>query len=222
MSHETIKHTPDEIQEFRARQRHRRKKILKAHGLDSDPGNPVAMPGRFDTGVRDEGGEAEGVIGNPHEFDDVHASTKLLTMDVATKIQKTYPFFRWALQPSDRGQIMNVFCLDLHQEYGYTIRFVDIMNDPGRKEAIRAAGEILERCGYTHRNARGAIVYDKQVMAEMTRDNRGNVFPDVDDHLTKKRKNNIEIEKAIAEGRADVMTLENGETLVKVREFGGR
>lgn len=88
--------------------------------------------------------DPEGVIERPDQYQ-VHASTEILCKDIADKLTKHYPGWSWAVQPDERGKVVNIFCWNLHDQWGYTIRAVDIMNDPRRREAVRAGGEILRR-----------------------------------------------------------------------------
>jgi len=117
-------------------------------------------------------GEAEGVIGQPKDFDkSYHGSTVILCKDIATILTKRYPDWAWAVQPQEFGQVINVFCLQLHTEFGYTIRMVDIMNDPNRREAVKAGHEILRRFGMPDR-------FNAVKVMEMPRDMRGQGIPE--------------------------------------------
>lgn len=88
--------------------------------------------------------DPEGIVERPDAYS-VHASTEILCKDIADKLVKHYPGWQWAVQPDERGRIINIFCWNLHDEWGYTIRLVDLIYDPRRREAIRAGGEILRR-----------------------------------------------------------------------------
>lgn len=165
MPHDVKQHTPDEIREFRERQAHKSK----------DPGRRATPVARKDAPVRDDGADPEGLVRDSQQLL-VSASTHILVKDTAAKIHGAYPGWRWAIQPDERGKVFNIFNLDFHDEFGYTIKYTDIQDDPQRKEAIRAAGEILERFGYTHRaRPNGPMTYDKDTMANFPRDSRGRV-----------------------------------------------
>ena len=138
-------------------------------------------------GKLDPLGEAEGVIGRPDQFDkSYHASTVILVKDIAGVLCNLYPDWAWAVQPQEFGQVINVFCLQLHTEFGYTIRMADIMNDPRRREAVKAGHEILRRFGMPNR-------FNAVKVAEMPRDMRGQGIPDISDFADKKMIRDTEI-----------------------------
>lgn len=139
-------------------------------------------------------GEAEGVIGQPKDFDkSYHGSTVILCKDIADILVKRYPNWAWAVQPQEFGQVINVFCLQLHSEFGYTIRMVDIMNDPKRREAVKAGHEILRRFGMPDR-------FNAARVMEMPRDMRGQGIPDISDFSDKKMIRDTEIARKLDSG----------------------
>jgi hypothetical protein len=145
-------------------------------------------------GRRDVGAEPEGIIHDPRDLDSsYHSSTQILCKDIADLLTKHYSGWLWAVQPNASGQIINVFCLNLHSMYGYTIRMADIMDDPRRKEALRAGGEILSRFGMPHR-------FDAAALAAAPRDMAGNCIPDISDFKSKKRRREAEIARKLATG----------------------
>src|ERR1700754_1278538 len=103
--------------------------------------------GRSLTG-HDPNGEPEGFVADHNDLDGLHASTHILVKDIADALTKQFPGFRWAIQPSEFGKVFNIFNLDFHARYGYRIRYEDIMNDPKRREALKAGAGILKRLGY--------------------------------------------------------------------------
>lgn len=205
MPFETITHTESEMAEFRARQAHKRKAAYeRVHSGSGATGRGS---------VRDHGADPEGEVHKPEQMK-VKASTEILMKDIMAKLSGVYPGFRWSIQPSERGQIFNIFCDDFHRAYGYTIRMVDVMHDPRRKEAVRAGGSIMERFGYRHRGPTGGIMYNRGAIMEMPRDQRGQCIPDISDFENRRERSQAEIAKAIAEGRARTTVLENGEQMI--------
>ena len=145
-------------------------------------------------GKYDPVGEPEGEITRPDEFHpDYHSSTTILCKDIADLLTKTYPGWAWAVQPQEFGQVINVYCLNLHNMYGYTIRMVDIMDDPRRKEAVRAGGEILRRFRMPNR-------FDAAALDAAPRDMNGNCIPDISDFATRKQQREAEIARKLDSG----------------------
>lgn len=163
------------------------------------------------SGKKDPHGEAEGVVHTPAELTKHnHASTVILCKDIADILVKQYPDWAWAVQPQEIGQVINVFNLNLHSEYGYTIRMDDIMHDPHRKQAYRAGGEILARFGMPRK-------MDRALLAAAPRDLRGNCIPDISDFKSKKERQNAEIAHGLATGKMDVVEDEEGRRYLRVK-----
>jgi hypothetical protein len=81
-------------------------------------------------------GEPEGVISNPNQFDPTyHSDYVMICKEIADILTKRYPGWLWAVKPNQTGRVIDVFCMQLHDAYGYTIRMVDILHDPRRKQA---------------------------------------------------------------------------------------
>lgn len=209
---ETIKYTDDEVAEFRARQQHKRKQAMERLGVTDDRIEPDPEPT-----------PPEGLVHSASDLK-VSAATAVLVKDVAAKIERQYPGFRWAIQPLETGQVMNIFCLDMHDEYGYTILYRDIQHDPDRKEACRAAGEILERFGYTFRKFdHGPLTFDQEAMAALPRDPMGRaLFPDLsgtsEKNVSRQRRQRERMRKAHSEGKLQTVVLENGEVMARIVE----
>ena len=145
-------------------------------------------------GVLDEGAVPEGVVNDPRQLDEsYHASTVILCKDIADILVKRYGGWAWAVQPNEFGQIINVYNLHLHTEFGYTIRMVDIMNDPRRLEATKAGHEILRRFGMPDRFSATAV-------QEMPRDMNRQGIPDISDFENKKIKRDAEIARKLDSG----------------------
>lgn len=154
---------------------------------------------------RDPNGEPEGMSSNPNALE-LSAPTAVLMKDIIRALTRTYTGFRWAIQPDERGKVFNIFCLDFSARYGYVIRFSDVQDDPARKEAVRAAGEILTRFHY-----RGTR-YDPVRIAEVVRKPNGEAVPDLSDSLRKKVADKNAVERGYYGGKSFGMRL--GEQII--------
>lgn len=162
------------------------------------------------SGKKDVHGEAEGMVGSPDQLDKFnHPSTVILCKDIADILVKRYPGWAWAVQPQEFGQVINIFNLNLHTHYGFTIRMDDIMNDPRRRWAVRAGHEILRRFRMPDRMSR-------TVLAEAPRDLHGQCIPDISDFKSKKEKQRAEIALGLATGKMHVVTDEHGRKYLRV------
>lgn len=104
----------------------------------------LASAKRLAQGGHDPHKDPEGLIDHPGSMQ-AHASTVIACKEIADKLVKHYPGWAWAVEPDERGKVFNILCLNLHDQWGYTIRAVDVIYDPRFREAIRAGGEILRR-----------------------------------------------------------------------------
>lgn len=159
---------------------------------------------------RDPNGEPEGYVDHPADLE-VKAGTAILVKDMMALLDKHYPGFRWAIQPSEFGGMFNVFCLDFSARWGFRIRMLEIINDPHRKLAIRAGEEILRRFGYP------GNVYRPHLMAGIKRNRKGEAIPDVSDFKRTRHTTAAELDKALVEGRAQVIGQHNGLDLVELK-----
>lgn len=75
------------------------------------------------------------------------ASTVLLVKDIADKLERLYPGWLWAVQPDERGGVINIFSMRLSMRWGYRLHTKNVQQDPHRRDAMRAGGEILDRFG---------------------------------------------------------------------------
>lgn len=160
--------------------------------------------------VRDEGGEAEGVAEHPDDLL-VNASLHILCKDTADLLMKHYPGFLWAVSPDQRGGIINIYCLNFSGEWGYTIRLLELQEDPKRREVVRAGREILRRFHYP------GTRFDPQAANNVPRLPSGEAIPDLSDMPASKMKDQAAAQLALAEGRATVVTIGN-ETFLHVTE----
>ena len=165
---------------------------------------------RHQAGKKDQHGEPEGVVTHPDQLSQhYHSSTVILCKDIADLLVRHYPDWAWAVQPDEFGQVINIFNLNLHSEYGYTIRMVDIMHDPSRKQAVRAGGEILKRFRMPRR-------MNRELLASAPRDARGMCIPDISDFKSKKAKMDAEIAMGLATGKMEIVETPDGKRYLKV------
>lgn len=149
---------------------------------------------------KDPNGEPEGLFNQPDALA-LSAPTAVLMKDIIMVLTRTYTGFRWAIQPDERGKVFNVFCLDFSARYGYVIRFIEVQDDPQRKEAIRAAGEILARFHYT------GTRYDPELMAQVMRRPDGEAIPDLSDHHSAKERRRNALQRAYYESKLHIATI---------------
>lgn len=145
---------------------------------------------------RDPNAEPEGEVDRPEDFD-CHASLKILAKDCADILQRKYPGWRWAIGVNRLGHMLNIFNLTLHNQWGYTIRTMDIEHDPKRKACLIGGGEILERFGFR----RGPVDWAR--VAQMKRDARGNGIPilsDLEHAAARKELRRRALSQAIQQG----------------------
>lgn len=143
--------------------------------------------------------EPHGLTDDPSKIYGVNASTMIIIKDCADLLSKAMPGFHWAVQPDQNGGILNIFCLNFSSRWGYRIKLEHIQQDPHRREAVRAGREILERFGYH------GTRYDKDQMATILRDNRGEAIPNVSGMKQNRQTRKALIQRAILEGRAGVV-----------------
>lgn len=156
-------------------------------------------------------GEPQGVVTEPNQFIGLHASTEIVVKDIADLLTRKMPGFRWAVQPNEKGGVVNIFCLDFHSIWGYVIRYDDVMNDPKRREAIRAGRMILRRFRYP------GTVYRPELMAEIKRTPDGQAIPDVGDMKATRFTKKAELDMAMATGKARVVGTKGSGQIIEVQ-----
>lgn len=162
--------------------------------------------------VRDTGADPEGVAQHPDELLGLHASLHILCKDTADLLVKHYPGFLWAVQPDQRGQIINILCLNFHDQFAYTIKVAHLDVDPQRREVIKAGSELLRRFRYP------GTRFDLATANNVPRDAAGKAIPDLSDMPASRNKTNAEIALAYAEGRAQVLPGADGSSILQIRE----
>lgn len=171
-----------------------------------------ALHARQKPAIRDQGADPEGVAQHPDQLIGLHASLHILCKDVADLLVKHYPGFLWAVQPDQRGGIINVLCLNFHDQWGYTLKTEHLQVDPSRREVVRAGAELLRRFRYP------GTRYDMATANAVPRGPDGRAIPDLSDMAPSKAKTQSIIDLAIAEGRADKLVLADGTELLQVRD----
>lgn len=170
---------------------------LSKYVHDNKVGNSTGGP------IRDAGADPEGGAEHKDELL-VSASTRLMMERAMVLLHKQYPGFRWALQGDDRGGVLNVFCRDFHDVWGFRIRYDDVMNDTRLRAVSRAGSEILRRFRYP------GIKFVPELMAAIARGPDGQAIPDLSDKGGKLARKTA-LAQAVAEGR-----------MRKLGEFNGR
>lgn len=162
--------------------------------------------------VRDEGGDPEGIATHPDELIGLNASMHILCKDVADILHKQYNGFLWAVMPDQRGGMIDILCLNFHDQYGYSIRVVEIQDSPQalRRIVTRGGGELLRRFRYP------GTRYDMKLANNVPRDLAGKAIPDISDWKRSKARDQAEAELAVAEGRATVVQI-GAETFLHVK-----
>lgn len=72
----------------------------------------------------------------------------VLSKNIADALSKRWPVHNghaWAINVDGEQGICHIYNLALSNKFGFTIKLVNLVNDPKYKAAINAAGEILER-----------------------------------------------------------------------------
>jgi hypothetical protein len=153
----------------------------------------------FDTSrpnLADVNGDPEGVVSRWDELKGVDASLLILVKDIASTLEKHYPGWLWAVQPDKRGGIINIRSLMLSGRWGWCIKTGNIQNDPQRKLAVEAGGNILERFGFKRR---GYNVDEWRAAKKYL----GGVAMDITDKAAKvqKRYRDDQFSQAVRDGR---------------------
>lgn len=162
-------------------------------------------------GKKDLHGEAEGLITRPDQFHaDYDSSTKIICKDIADILTKQWPGYQWAIKPNKRGQVIDIYNLHCHTEFAYTIRMVDIMHDPSRRQAYKAGAELLRRFRLPDRFSPAAI-------ATAPRDAMGMMIPDIEDLADAKMRRDAEVAMKLATGEWSIVQTPEGPYLRKNR-----
>lgn len=161
-------------------------------------------------------GEPEGTVDHPDALVGLSASTMLMVKDMAARLTAAYPGFRWAIQPSEKGRVFNVFCLDFSGRWGYVLKYTDVMYDPRHRAILRAGREILLRFGYK------ATSYKPVLIAALLRNAKGEVIPDVSGLKQSRFTQRAVIERALADGSGRVIGTKGKGQIIEVHEGSRR
>ncbi len=96
----------------------------------------------------DINGDPEGIVTSADMLKGVDASLVNLVKDIADTLERHYPGWLWAVNPDKRGGVINIYSWRLSGRWGWRIKTKNVQNDPKRKLAVEAGGEILERFGF--------------------------------------------------------------------------
>lgn len=148
----------------------------------------------------DPHGDPEGIVLAPDELS-ATASTVILCKDIADVLERQYPGWMWAVSPDERGGVIDIRSMRCSGQVGYTIHTAKVQEDPQRKRAVEAGGQILERFGFERRP------YDPQRYAAAQK----RAFfqtPDVSDMSRRAQRDfrTRSIKTGMANGRARIIT----------------
>lgn len=153
---------------------------------------------------QDKHGDPEGIVTHPDQLIGIDASLVVLVKDIANLLERHYPGWLWAVQPDKRGGVITLRSLRCSGKYGYVIHTRNVQNDPSRRVALRAAGEILDRYGFK----RGAFSYTQWAAAERY---MGGVSMDISDKSAKERRRYRDdaFSEAVRTGRIELRVKDN-------------
>jgi hypothetical protein len=160
----------------------------------------------------DPHGEPQGIVDDHGALIGLSASTHILVKDIADLLTRRMPGFHWAVQPSERGKVFNIFCLDFSGRYGYRIKYADIQHDPKRREVLKGGQEILRRFRYP------GYTYKAELMAAIVRKPNGEAIPDVTDQERSRFRDQAAVDYAMASGHATISTDAQGRTIVGITQ----
>ena len=156
--------------------------------------------------------EAPDYVIDPNQLVGTSGTLVNLVADIADRLEHHYPGWMWAVQPFEFGGIIKIFSLRLSGEYGFTMKVADIQDDPNRKLAMEAGGEILERFNMPR------VPYRRELTRYRLRDLSGNLVPDITDKSQRAQRQDRDrkIDKALMDGSLRIKTVDreqpNGET----------
>ena len=83
------------------------------------------------------------------------ALASLLVANCANKLNEHYPYHYWHVSMVKDMSVINIKCLNVSGEFGYTLHTQVVESDPDFKCVMRAGGEILERAKKARRRDDG-------------------------------------------------------------------
>ena len=149
--------------------------------------------------------QAPDAVADPNQLVGTSGTLINLVRDIADVLERNYAGWLWAVQPYEGGGIIKIFSLLISGQYGYIMKIEDIQNDPERKLAVEAGGNILERYSLP----RGP--YKKGLLDGKMRDLVGNLVPDITDKdgREQKRDRDRKITEAVNEGVLQLRTVDH-------------
>lgn len=103
---------------------------------------------------RDAHGDPEGLVFDASDLK-CSASLVVLVKGAADTLERHYPGWLWAIEPDERGGIINIFSMRLSGQWGYTLLTKTLQADVNFERVMRAGGELLERFGFAARGYDG-------------------------------------------------------------------
>ena len=89
------------------------------------------------------------IIMKNKEPDKIYTGSKalasLLVANCANKLNEHYPYHYWHVSMVNDMSVINIKCLNITGEFGYTLHTQIVESDPDLRCVMRAGGEILER-----------------------------------------------------------------------------
>lgn len=149
---------------------------------------------------RDPNGEPEGTVFTPDALK-INASLVILVKDAADILERNYPGWLWAVQPDEKGGVINIFSFRLSGQWGYTLHTSRLQADPTMRDVVRAGGELLERFGFP-RGPYPSEAYRAQIAAH------GMLTADVSDQsrVVQRTYRASAIRESVDAGRARIVT----------------
>lgn len=149
---------------------------------------------------KDPHGDPEGFVIAPNALR-CSASLVLIVKGAADTLERHYPGWLWAIQPDERGGVVNILSMRLSGKWGYTLKVGTLQADVNHREVVRAGGELLERFGFR------AAGYDREAWRHKDRV-MGDIAADVSDMDGKRRREyrTAAIRRAVDSGHARITT----------------
>lgn len=151
---------------------------------------------------KDPHADPDGLVTKPGDLQ-CRSSTIVLVKNIADLLERHYPGWLWAVQPDERGGVINIFSLRISGTWGYRIKTKNIQSDPQLSLALQAGGEILERCG----QPRGRYDYHRWAAAKKK---FGLIDFDISDKdaRTRRRRNDDDFTDAVRRGELTIKVVD--------------
>lgn len=152
------------------------------------------------TNDKDPHGDPEGLVFDASALR-CSASLVLLVKGAADALERHYPGWMWAIQPDERGGVVNILSMRLSGKWGYTLLTSRLQFDTHHRAVIKAGGELLERFGFK------AGRYDREAWRHQRRE-LGQLAADVSDQrkAVQRQFQTQRLKVALATGHARITT----------------